>query len=185
MCCEYIGEPLDASMAKYCTAGSSENVAVDDDTIFPVLFCVVKHKFVGQIEWAWVTHLFSSSVFSYFVLLFSMLSVSFPLHERRATSVYVILVRTSHMTMRMRCYAGPLWRILCIFFRSDFRHHKYKWLFLFVDGSNQITSRRDQFCHLYLVREDEDGVSRCASISLTRCDGSQNEMYNRNDVGRQ
>lgn len=94
------------SMAKYCTAGSSENVAVDDDTIFPVLFCVVKHKFVGQIEWAWVTHLFSSSVFSYFVLLFSMLSVSFPLHERRATSDYVILVRTSHMTMRMRCYAG-------------------------------------------------------------------------------
>lgn len=50
-----------------------------------------------QIRWAnrmglgaWVTHLFSSSVFSYSVLLFTILVVSFPLHERRATSIYVI-----------------------------------------------------------------------------------------------
>lgn len=52
---------------------------------FFMLFCVVKHKFVGQIEWAWASHLFSTSFFfSYSVLPFSMLSyvawfVCFPL----------------------------------------------------------------------------------------------------------
>lgn len=76
----------------------------------------------------------------------------------------------------VRCHVPTPWHGICFFFRlllllllskrlgvalaSDMGHHKYEWLFLFVDGSNQITGRRDQFCHFYLIRENEDGVQQ-------------------------
>lgn len=93
----------------------------------------------------------------------------------------LFITRTTSVEHRIiRMYHGyaMLYTVTCYLFFSfvfRFRHHKYKWLYLFVDVSDQITGRRDQFCHLSLLRENVDCVLRFISISLARCDGNQKQ----------